>query len=94
MDELWGDSPPEDAEAALQAHVSRLRKALPGADGLLVTRPPGYVLEIAPEQLDLVRFRALARAGRHLLEDGDPEAAVRTLRDALALWRGPRLATS
>ena len=42
VDELWGESPPENAPAALQNHVSRLRKALGG--DVLVTKPWGYVL--------------------------------------------------
>jgi SARP family transcriptional regulator, regulator of embCAB operon len=46
-DELWGDDPPQDASAALQAHVSRLRKLLePERDGqprVIRTVPPGYL---------------------------------------------------
>lgn len=58
---------------------------------MLVTRAPGYVLEISPEQLDLERFRSLVERGRSEL-DSAPEAAAQTLRHALALWRGPPLA--
>jgi DNA-binding SARP family transcriptional activator/ABC-type branched-subunit amino acid transport system substrate-binding protein len=90
IDELWGEHPPADAQTALQQHVSRLRKALE-PHAVLVTRAPGYVLEISPEQLDLERFRGLVEQGRGEL-DGAPEAAARTLRRALALWRGPPLA--
>jgi DNA-binding SARP family transcriptional activator/ABC-type branched-subunit amino acid transport system substrate-binding protein/streptogramin lyase len=90
IDELWGDQPPADAQTALQQHVSRLRKAL-GSNGVLVTRAPGYALEVPAEQLDLARFRALVEQGRKEL-DGAPRAAARTLRKALALWRGPPLA--
>src|ERR1700712_5520327 len=62
--ELWGSAPPADAAAALQAHVSRLRRALPDGAQILLTRTPGYVLEIDPEQIDLVRFRRLAERAR------------------------------
>src|SRR3990170_2281419 len=92
VDKLWGDSPPEDAAMALQAHVSRLRKALPGGPELLVTRAPGYVLQIAPDQLDLERFESLAREGRSALEAGEPDRSARALRSALELWRGRPLA--
>ncbi|HET9461904.1 MAG TPA: winged helix-turn-helix domain-containing protein, partial [Gaiellaceae bacterium] len=46
IDELWGETPPEDAGMALQAHVSRLRKALPDGASILVTQAPGYVLRL------------------------------------------------
>jgi len=91
IDELWGERPPADAQTALQQHVSRLRKALE-PHGVLVTRAPGYVVEMAPEQLDLERFRTLVERGRGELGDGMAESAAQTLRDALALWRGPPLA--
>ena len=95
-EELWGGSPPADAPTALQAHVSRLRKLLEPAHGgepsLLVTRPEGYALVIDTDQLDLNRFEADLREARRELEQGDPEAASRTLGAALDLWRGQPLA--
>jgi len=90
IDELWGEHPPVDAQTALQQHVSRLRKAL-GSNGALVTRAPGYALEAPADRLDLARFRALAEQGRIEL-DTTPRVAARTLRKALAQWRGPPLA--
>jgi DNA-binding SARP family transcriptional activator/ABC-type branched-subunit amino acid transport system substrate-binding protein len=90
IDELWGERPPADAQTALQQHVSRLRRALE-PHAVLVTRAPGYAVEISPEQLDLERFRGLVEQGRDEL-DGTPEAAAQTLRRALALWRGAPLA--
>ncbi len=86
IDELWGTGPPETAVKAVQVYVSRLRKLLP--DGMLVTRSPGYLLEVEPEALDLQRFeRLLAEARR-----SDPALASGLLREALGLWRGPPLA--
>ena len=92
VDQLWGDAPPEDAAMALQAHVSRLRKALPGGPELLATRAPGYTLQLAPGQLDLERFEALVQQGRAALADGDAKSGAETLRSALELWRGRPLA--
>ena len=92
IDELWGTSPPEDAAMALQAHVSRLRKALPGGPELLATKPPGYMLEVAKDELDLERFERFVAQGRHALEAGDAARASEVLREALALWRGRPLA--
>ncbi len=44
-----------------------------------------------PEVVDAVRFDRLVAEGRRLLGDGAAEAAAATLREALALWRGPAL---
>src|SRR5262249_39534957 len=86
IDELWGDEPPESAVTALQVYVSRLRKLLPAK--ALQTRSRGYVLEVEPEQVDLLRFERLIADARQ----AEPEPAARSLREALALWRGPALA--
>ena len=90
-DALWGERAPADAQPALHAHVSRLRKAL-GTPGVLVTRAPGYVLQIDDDQLDARRFERLVADGRAQLGAGEPEQAAATLRAALGLWRGPPLA--
>ncbi|HEX6381550.1 MAG TPA: BTAD domain-containing putative transcriptional regulator, partial [Acidimicrobiia bacterium] len=93
-DDLWGGDPPERAAHSLQVFVSRLRKALreAGGDGVVVTRPPGYVALVAPEHLDAARFEALVAAARRQSGAGAPAEAAATLRTALALWRGPALA--
>ena len=90
IDELWGEDSPEDAAAALRVNVSRLRKALP--PDVLTTRAPGYVLQIEPDALDLIRFERLVDEGRSLLSRGLAADASERLRDALSLWRGPALA--
>ena len=90
VDELWDGQPPNTADNALQVYVSQLRKAL-GPAAALRWHPPGYVLEIAPDELDAARFERLAEAGRRALAAGESDAAARHLRDALALWRGPAL---
>ena len=95
IDDLWGEGAPAGAAHTLQVHVSNLRKLLEGSGGAarrLVTRPPGYVLQFAPDELDLTRFERLAAVGREALADGDAARAADALRDALALWRGPALA--
>src|SRR5215472_3148532 len=57
VEELWGERPPGNAAAALQTHVSRLRKTL-GAD-MIASREWGYVLRASPEDIDLPRFEGL-----------------------------------
>ena len=89
IDGLWPQEMPAAAANALQALVSRLRRALPEA--VIESRPSGYQLKIDPRSTDIVRFEDLAAAGRAQLRD-DPAAAGQTLRQALALWRGPALA--
>ncbi|MFY9932887.1 MAG: helix-turn-helix domain-containing protein, partial [Streptosporangiaceae bacterium] len=88
IDGLWGGDAPAGAANALQALVSRLRRALPGA--VIESRPAGYQLKLDPGATDIVRFEELAAAGQAQL-DQDPAAAAATLRQALALWRGPAL---
>ena len=87
---LWGESPPGTAAKAVQGYVSHLRRLLP--EGAIVTRAPGYVLEVAGEDVDAARSERLATEGRHRLDDGDDAAAADALQEALALWRGPALA--
>ena len=89
IDELWGEQVPGSAKPVLQGYVSNLRKAI-GA--VLVTRAPGYALELEPEQLDLHRFERLLGEGQADRAGGRAEAAAAKLREALALWRGPALA--
>ena len=87
IDDLWGDEAPETAVTSVQVYVSRLRKLLP--DGSLVTRAPGYLLEVEPEAVDLIRFERLVEEGRSALAAGAPDRAADTIREAIALWRGP-----
>src|SRR5918994_678959 len=77
VDELWGETPPKAAVGSLQNLVSELRKLI-GPD-LLVTRAPGYVLELDRQLVDAHRFeQAVGKGGE--------------LRGALSFWRGPALA--
>lgn len=85
---LWGNEPPAGAGNALQALVSRLRRAL--LDAPIESNPTGYRLVLPPEAVDVVRFERLAGAGRDLLRT-DPERAADILTEALDLWRGPAL---
>jgi DNA-binding SARP family transcriptional activator len=102
IDELWPEAPPTSATRSVHALVSRLRRLLDGGPaarngdedehGILLTRAHGYVLRVAPEELDLYRFESLLSEGRSALAEGRPDVAARTLREALAIWRGPPLA--
>ncbi len=92
-EDLWEGSPPESASAALRVHISRLRRTLAdsGIEGILVTRPPGYLLDVPPEAVDITRFQSLVAAARAAMAEGRPNEGVAGFREALALWRGPAL---
>ena len=91
IDALWGERPPPTAPVALYGLVSALRKLLePDGAGVVVTREPGYMLELPAEQIDVGRFERLAAEGRRALAAGDADTAAR-LAEALRLWRGPPL---
>ena len=82
IDDLWGDSPPSTARAALQVYIAGLRKALASDGAALLTR---------------ARLRAQARAGctrRRTLRaastearESDDDRRASLLHEALALWR-------
>jgi len=98
VEDLWSDEPATTAMNALWVQITRLRKLLEPdrARGeparLLLTRPPGYLLRVEPDQFDLHRFERLVGEGRQALAAGALERAAAALRRALELWRGPPLA--
>jgi len=83
---LWPQDEPGNVDNAVHSAVSRLRRALGPAGGLVVTRPPGYLLDVARGSVDAEVFEARLRAAAAA---PDATAAVAELDDALALWRGP-----
>jgi predicted ATPase/DNA-binding SARP family transcriptional activator len=90
IEELWGAGAKATTANSLQGLVSKLRRALPA--GAVVTRPPGYVLDVPAESVDVGRFERLVAEGRKALAGGEAAAAAASLREALGLWRGPALA--
>lgn len=93
VEDIWGDQPPGNPAAALQAKVSQLRVVLDeseeGGRRRLESRPPGYVLHLDAQVVDAGRFAALIG---HAQAAGDPRSRVSLLSEALALWRGPAFA--
>ncbi|WP_433732629.1 BTAD domain-containing putative transcriptional regulator [Nocardia sp. CA-129566] len=81
-DAIWDGRPPENGANALQALVSRVRRAI--GTTRVEGRAPGYRLVIDPVDVDVVRFERLTAAGRESRE-------LAALREAEALWRGPAL---
>jgi len=91
---LWTTAAPRTADHSIQIYVSDLRRAFEplGGSDLLVTRQPGYVLEVDPDSVDAWRFERLVKEGTRLFEDGDQDAGRSTIREALGLWNGTPLA--
>ncbi len=96
IEALWQEDASRQREKNLHVQVHLLRRRLaeiePGrSKSRVVTAPPGYMLALAPGELDAHSFAALARQGRLLAATGDPAAGADLLRQALSLWRGPAL---
>ncbi|HEU4421103.1 MAG TPA: BTAD domain-containing putative transcriptional regulator, partial [Pilimelia sp.] len=91
---VWGDDPPPRARNTVHTLVWRLRRRLAsaGSPEVLLTQPPGYLVRIEPDQLDLHRFERLLDAGREAMTAGRVAEAERLFGDALGLWRGQPLA--
>ena len=86
VDHVWGEQLPLSAGASLHNVVARLRRVV-GPD-VIRTVPAGYVLDVEPEHVDLLRFRRLvddARRARDLVKER------LLLAEALELWRGEPL---
>jgi DNA-binding SARP family transcriptional activator len=91
--ELWRDADPGAALKALRVAITRLRKALDSdGDERLQTAAGGYVLRVAPGELDADVFEAGVRDGLRALDEHEPVDAAEALRGALQTWRGPPLA--
>lgn len=91
VDCVWGDHPPANANGALQAYVSHLRRRLePDAtarqrESVIARAGPGYVLRLPPDAVDAWAFEAALESASGLA----PAEAVCTLEPALRLWHGP-----
>jgi len=92
-DELWDGQPPRGAAQSLWTCVARLRRVLADTpDGsVLVTRPPGYLLQVEPDEIDAARFERLVVEACRLPSDR-AQSALDMLTRGLALWRGPAFA--
>ena len=90
---LWEGESPAGSRGALHSAVQRLRSTLgpPGAD-LVETRPPGYLIKVGDDDLDVRQFGMLAARGHAAAEAGAWAQAAGLLREALGLWRGEPLA--
>ncbi|MFJ8086494.1 BTAD domain-containing putative transcriptional regulator [Streptomyces sp. NPDC096205] len=95
IDVLWPVRAPASARNVVRRYAGELRRLLepglpPRAPGRrLLPHTGGYLLEAGHDEVDLLRFRDLARRGARAAATGRSEEAVRAFTDALAQWRGP-----
>ncbi|WP_433260115.1 BTAD domain-containing putative transcriptional regulator [Actinosynnema sp. CS-041913] len=86
VDELWGEDAPKTARNIIQGCVADLRRTFAVDPAVRLThRSPGYLVEVDPQRVDLVRFRDLVVKARQTQD-------VVLFRQALGLWRGEPLA--
>lgn len=94
VDGIWGETPPTRPLAALQAHVSMLRRVLEPArrrrstDGVLRSVGRGYSLNVVGVEIDVFLFRHQLRLARAARENGDVDRCRVLLRGALQQWAG------
>ncbi|MEV5437268.1 AfsR/SARP family transcriptional regulator [Streptomyces sp. NPDC052682] len=95
--ELWGESPPRSAMTTLQTYVYHARRMfvaeqlLPDDRPLLVTRAPGYAVQVEDDEVDIKVFERLVAEAHADLGADRCESAVHKVGRALELWRGPAL---
>jgi DNA-binding SARP family transcriptional activator len=98
IEELWGPDPPRSAVTTVQTYIYHLRRLFaaehldPPGQQLIVTKPTGYTISVAPEQIDAVVFEGMLERGREEMEEGRFQEAGQLLHEALAMWKGAALA--
>ncbi|MCK8669748.1 BTAD domain-containing putative transcriptional regulator [Rhodococcus sp. NPDC003382] len=91
IEDLWSGGPPPKALAALQVHVSNLRRLLEPARAprtpatVIVSAPPGYALRLPTEAVDAWHFDRLVTEG---LTAADRASRIEILSQALDRWKG------
>lgn len=93
IDAVWDDDPPATARTQVQICVSALRSNLSkiGRAGALITKPPGYMLQVDDGHLDAATFAHLVAKAQSLAHHRYLADAAQALREGIALWRGPAL---
>lgn len=108
VDAIWEAEPPPSAIANLRTYASAVRRLLSaGSAGAatgarLLTQAGGYLLEVDPERLDLLRWRRLVDRGTAAYRRGDlagdpngpagpsPATGSRPSPSYARSWRSPR----
>lgn len=86
MDRFWPGDQPETGRAAIQTHISGLRRVL--GDGVVVTEGYGYRLNLDDHDLDAALFASHAKRAAGLVGAREWQPGLDTIEEALDLWRG------
>ncbi|WP_426225037.1 BTAD domain-containing putative transcriptional regulator [Pseudarthrobacter sp. DSP2-3-2b1] len=92
---VWDGRPPAQPGPQLQVYVANLRRLLEpdrlkgAASRRLASRPGGYQLTVAEDELDLLQFREHVTAGESAVAAGDLAGGEDHLRQAIELFTGP-----
>lgn len=98
MDQLvasvWDGDTPARPDVTVRSYISHLRRQLDpdrktrSSSSCLVSSPPGYRLDVKSAQIDWMRFEAVVRGSRRMLDERQFDESVEALRVVLKLWRG------
>ncbi|WP_406077948.1 BTAD domain-containing putative transcriptional regulator [Micromonospora sp. NBC_00858] len=94
---VWGEKPPHSARGNVYTYVSELRQMLEPARGRwaagqrLTSHSGNYGLYLPECTVDVYRFDALRDKSRRHRADGDRQAELFVLTQALGMWRGEAL---
>lgn len=92
VESAWADEEyPKGPKSALQTQMSRLRALLGPLGEQVLTRAPGYCLDVAADDIDACAFEHMVRRARQAARR-DARAALVLHDEALRLWRGPAYA--
>jgi DNA-binding SARP family transcriptional activator len=97
VEAIWGEEPSRGRLRNLHYHISQVRRLFRDLEkdrpaARLLTRPSGYLLEVASGELDADDFVATTARAASAFDAGATDKAARLYRVALALWRGDALA--
>jgi DNA-binding SARP family transcriptional activator len=90
IEQIWGSRPPQNPRDSLYTCANRLRATLrqahSDAGSKIRRRRGGYVLEVAPDCVDLHRFRGFSRRAHAAMRAGEVSAALELFDRGLGLW--------
>lgn len=92
IDRVWGDDLPRTVRGTLYSYLTRIRILLKDAKTsgnrpALLRHTGGYVLDVAPQDVDVHRFRRIAAEARK----ADDDRTVELLSQALGEWQDEAL---
>lgn len=94
IESLWNGRPPATGRTQVAICIAALRKQFKAAgcdEEIILTTPPGYLLNSTGHRIDAVEFTDHVTAAHTAMRQGHPDDAVDLLGTALDLWHGSAL---